>query len=448
LPNFGIHFPVKHHCFNKIYIHGHQLNFSHYDVKDILTGLFLTMSEARWSITSYRPSYHRTIPITRYQKFCCISFHPFVGRQITQKHLQSALSPRVQELEKYSSIVLILENKFSHGLNLDFLLVISTTSFPWSDLITRENSSLLINHKRFGHHLIYCEYGVHSRIRFNDWVATFQREVWAVIVLTLIASSFLLGNHSGNWIHLLAICFRQGYPTFSRHLDPISLLIMPILLFYEYYLASRLVVPPVQEHFTSLRDVIPAGFEIYGQKQPDGINLPSLKSRLSFDFRLAGLRDHVDRTVFETQNILQILGPARLNRSILLATENIEYFVQVIEQHHGTQSKCHKIENIALLMTYFDVLRVRRYREVGHVATSMEIAGFTKLWRERYKFYLKVIYPTSDGNMKSFVNRIDYDDLVSLYIFCSILIAGASLIYLIEIGTLYHKKVVRMCKLR
>ncbi|OXA39383.1 hypothetical protein Fcan01_25875, partial [Folsomia candida] len=558
LPNFHIRYP--HHCFNKIYIHSRQLNSSRHDVKDILTGLFLTTSQATWSITSYPPSSYRTLPITRYQQSCCISFNQFLGGELTQKDIQSSLSPKIQELEKYSSVVLILEQQFSPRVNLDFLwgertqlkvylflvdlrkgdvsiyyvcflcsnkyilletgnisksdldfkgqwsihqmalystrirtelqlnqlcsirplriwyfqcgyfnylvpILQSKLNFStvysadlsavyhhrygnllynvWSDLVTRENSSLLINHKRFGHHLIYCEYGAQSQIRFNDWVAPYRREVWAVIGLTLVASSFLLGNQARNWIHLLAICFRQGYPTFSRKLVPITFLIIPILLVYEYYLASRLVVPPVQEHLSSLRKVIKAGFEIYGQKQPDGINLPSLRSRLSFDFELAGLPDKVDRTVFETraQNILQILGPTRPNRSILIATENLDYIVQFIERNHlkGMKSRCHKIENFALVMTYFDVVRVRRYREVGRVANFMETMGFTKLWRERYKFYLKVTYIPWAVDTKSFVNRINYDDLVSLCIFCSILVAGAILIYLFEMGTLLKK---------
>ncbi|OXA38336.1 hypothetical protein Fcan01_26778 [Folsomia candida] len=278
------------------------------------------MSDATWSITPYLPNYYHTITIIRFQQFCCISFHPFLGRGLTQRDIQSSLSPRIQELENYFNYlvpILQLKLNFSTAYSPNLSAVYhhrygNLIYNVWSDLITRENSSLLINHKRFGHHLTYCEYGAHSQTRFNDWVATFRREVWAVIGLTLVASSFLLVNHSSNWIHLLALCFRQGCPTFSRQLVPISLLIMSILLVYEYYIASRLVVPPVQEHFTSLRDVILAGFEIYGQKQPDGINLPSLRSRLSFDFRLAGLRDKVDRSVFETraQNILEILGPS------------------------------------------------------------------------------------------------------------------------------------------
>ncbi|OXA54569.1 hypothetical protein Fcan01_11702 [Folsomia candida] len=300
----------------------------------------------------------------------------------------------------------------------------------WSDLVTQENSSLVINYKRFGHHLIYCEYGAHSQIRFSDWVATFQPEVWAVIGLTLLASALFLRNNEPicpprwiwdsrcNWIHLLAICFRQGYPI-SRQLVLISLFISPILLIYEYYLASKLVVPPVQERLSSLVHVIQAGFEIYGIKQPDGINLPSLRSRLSFDLALAGLRGKLEQTVFEIpkQNIVQILGP---NRSILIATENIEYFLQAIERNqrlNGTECRCHAIQNIALVMTYFDVLRVRRYQDVSRVVKFMEITGFTKLWRERYQFYLEASFKE-----------------------------GASLIFLVEIGTPRRENIMRFCK--
>lgn len=145
------------------------------------------------------------------------------------------------------------------------------------------------------------------------------------------------------------------------------------------------------------------------------------------------------------QNIVQILGP---NRSILIATENIEYFLQAIERNqrlNGTECRCHAIQNIALVMTYFDVLRVRRYQDVSRVVKFMEITGFTKLWRERYQFYLEASFK-GDNDKQSFVNKIDYDDLVSLFIFCTILIEGASLIFLVEIGTPRRENIMRFCK--
>ncbi|OXA46026.1 hypothetical protein Fcan01_19084 [Folsomia candida] len=104
---------------------------------------------------------------------------------------------------------------------------------------------------KFGHHLIYCNYGkinvnqfIGVRLDFSPFTSIYTVQVWWLILLTVV-TLFVLLQHSGVtvWFDAVTVFIRQLGS--GKNYVPIcltSLLCLPLLAVYENELASKIIV--------------------------------------------------------------------------------------------------------------------------------------------------------------------------------------------------------------
>lgn len=304
-----------------------------------------------------------------------------------------------------------------------------------------------INHKRAGHHIIYCDFGAATKSvqLFNSqWLSPFTTHVWGTIVLlTLILLSFSatikidgIRVSPSTWsFSILAIYFRQDVSIRHRLLLLTSLLLIPVLVCYEYDIAAQLIVPERRSQFTGLKELLEHGFEIYGTQHLPGS--PPLKELIRFDFALLGQSGKLNSTVFETEgytpvNLFGMVNPSTPNRSIIVATESIEFFLDHV-QHRvlGGRFSCFAIKNVAIMKDFLDVLMFRFEKETQIMVGRIEAAGLTSIWKQWYDLFYKLMLhkDTTDRNRK----WIGMIYLTSVIFMCGILWTCSTVIFIIEI---------------
>lgn len=306
-------------------------------------------------------------------------------------------------------------------------------------------SSEIVNHKRLGQYLIYCDFGVSiTRNNFqlfnSAWGAPYNLEVWGCLGLVVGVLILILRIHttlspSQILLAMCALCFRQKFIKL-RVIQLTALVSIPILAIYESYFASKLIAPVRVTQFSSLKEILEHDIEIYGIKPPPGGD--SLRNLLHNDFEMLGYLDKLNSSVFEiadqnTLSLLRVLSPSTPNRSIIFLADNIDFILNYAQNVvlRG-QYKCHKIANFAIINDFFDLLLNMFESEMRQIVRKVDGAGLPKLWKEWLDFFYEVIAP-KNRILWVEAGRIGMSNLISLVLVNLMLLIVSGIIFLFEI---------------
>jgi hypothetical protein len=225
-----------------------------------------------------------------------------------------------------------------------------------------------------------------------------------------------------------------------------TLTTIPILIIYEYYIVSKLIIPAVSVQYSSLKAILDHRFEIHGIKSLPG--QPSLRNQLRSDFKMSGYDENkLNSTVFEIKDynaliLLSVLNPAKPNRAILIGTPYIDFILDYVENKLFNGSyKCYKIERAAVRHHLVDLLWFRHGNEAKKMVSFIDAGGISQVWKDWVDFYYKLQTSTSKTS-QTLIKRIQMDNLISIFFLCADVLIWPLIVFIGEV--LYHRKCHRV----
>lgn len=290
--------------------------------------------------------------------------------------------------------------------------------------------------------MIYCNYdkiiGQNTFAFTNSaWLSPYSKEIWGLVILTFFAAFFVSQSRSGiSWIHVFALFLRQSFVKYHILFFLISYSTIPMLLLYEYNIAAKLIAPLRPTQLISLKQVLDGGYEIFAIKTVP--NTISLKHMLQPIFDSVGYGNKIDSIVhqtidYRTEALVAVLGAEHPNRSILVATQDPTYFLHYVKNDvlRGRYD-CYKIENIALVRSYFDIFYLRLQKEVISLLSQIQGGGLTNFWKEMDNFNNFAIMKGRESKIEN-KEEIRMNELLPLCFVCLVVLAVSCFVFITEI---------------
>jgi hypothetical protein len=233
----------------------------------------------------------------------------------------------------------------------------------------------------------------------------------------------------------------------NRALQITALLSSPLLLIYENYIVSKLIVPPIDIQLHSLRAVVDAGYEIWVNSPFSG-GIPMKNStvlelaRLGYDEKKMSKNSIFEVNSTSLYFLFDVMNSTAVKRSVLFSTDSVPLTFDLIQnQILGGKCFCYKIENAAIVRNYFDLAFFRFSNHLKKFLRYLYAGGISNFWRNLLDFSFELgISREGRRGLSRFGKRIKMVNLTSMFFWCFLLLGVAGFIFILEQFWYWFKK--------
>lgn len=300
-------------------------------------------------------------------------------------------------------------------------------------------SNRIILTRQMGLDIVYCNYDVWSaHSGLLTWAIPFQNVVWAVfipIVILIVVSSSVVYCLSMNikfnailhaivdsFFQIFASLFRQGIS--NGPVNKSNCILMVLLFFsfvlmahYEFFLTVTLISPPQYRPYTTMQDMLNAGFH-FTYRINDNTEHIVYRESIAQDLNAWSMPSYPNRINVTNSSAVEMadkhLNPTTSKHGILLQNHDVQ---PVLLRKLQNVYNCYRIENVCMIKTFSDIVDSPFYSKFKRTVTFLEQSGIILQWELYFDYGKTVIYFRENSKALASYNKdyITYHHLLSIF---------------------------------